>query len=1690
MSDKGSVFQKGGGGTNFEQLVQTAFLTTLITKCGVPCIDSGELTEIALQVTNRGYETDDFMAIVNSRQGSHRLLFQVKHDISFTLGNEQFKEVIIAFWKDFNKASNLFDKSKDKLIIIKNGLSKNERAHFKTLFNWAKSHDSEIDFISEVNRIKIKENSLDIFRKILKEANNNIDLTDKQLWEFLKCVDVLEYDLLNNGSVDKTYFLNLIKLSKNNETSISEDEIWNSIFSYISTLNPNGGSINLQSIKNENFFKYFDNARLQPCIKAVEKLKSDSKEILRPLKTYIGKNENILNFPRTEVLEQIVENINDSQITIISGKPGVGKSAAIKALLNNDFHNASIFVFRADQFNTPTLANLFSNLGIHETIESIFSCISLIPEKIIYIDSLEKLLETDPECSFKQMLALLKEHPEIKLIASSRKYAIDLIAQKFDIDINETNITEIPTLNDDELNLVKEKFPQLISVIDNKKLNELLQCPKYLDFSILAISKTNDSYANLSLTEFKNKLWNSLVVDQTNTRNGLPLKREEAFMDIAIKRAKKMKLFVRPDKFDAEAITCLENDEIIFQENNNNRKYSPTHDILEDWALVKYISSTYDDFPNPQDLFNKIGNEPAIRRAFRLWVEDYLIDNNDQIIDLIKTTIFDKDIEKYWSDELLIAIFKSDTSHSFFVQFEKELLDNKAELFNRCLHILKTCCKENFQINKENSFLLPIGSGWKESIFFIQNHLSTLDIIKHSILNFISEYNYRIMSQYNEINNDEKKAIKFIVLTYLNEIEDKNVFWKAKSSSDKIKYLITIIFNLAEVSKDEIKLLLNRAFTHIDNNGSWELSSFYKNVIEISLSGVGNYNLIKELPEVIIETAWKYWKYIPQKKEELTVHGWGVPINNSLEGAECWGIKHLFSFSPSGIYKTPFYSLLNYHPMIGVKFIIEFINYAVDFYVNSDCEYKHNISKIELVLKDGTTSKLWASPQLWVAYRGLSVTSYLMVSLLMSLEKYLLEIAKIKTPTTKKILEKIFDYIFINSNNISPIAVLSSITMAYPEEVEESMLPLLSIKEAYQWDISRVVQESASLSPTDFNNPYASKERWESNQLPHRKKYKRGLSDFIFYYQLNNKKLKKDIHKCFDKMKKQINKKDLDMRKLLQDIDIRNLQAKEYDEKLGGFPLETKYEEDVNEYLESNKVNIDSINTSLLYSNFISKAYENKETISFDKWNECYFYYLNKNNIESIYSRTATLAVLGLEKFPNSISEEQKKWCLDTLVKIIIAILDDTFSRNYNKNNNYSILDKSIALTSLHLILKNLQEDKEVFKILEIIFYMLIAPFSENEIKTILQYIRETLFKLYPTESKKIWLCLIKYAHFKKKHPQHYGYQTEEAIAEEKRKEKEFIQKILYTDTIKLDLSEINFKNFDAYLLTKVLIITPYNVENIDYSNFINNMSSLVISDLLIEEKQDYAYSTESRNLQYSAISLIENYFSTFLLLNSNISFSKKILTQLINSIYKNSPNNKLVEFTKNILDNIALKLFNNSNLNIDQLNFNKQKENFWTLWELLNTLLPTNDPPPLIQTLFLNIRFLPCDNDENLCPYKGDALSGKKTFYKNLVLERGKNNTASIINVFSTIGEKEFLPEGISWLKILLESNLQEASSLTSYSAERMIKRLYFNHIGEIKNNNKLITDYIMILNLMVDLGSSSAYLIRENVITYKKTE
>ncbi|MCA6364027.1 MAG: hypothetical protein IM638_13385 [Bacteroidetes bacterium] len=1680
MSDKGSVFQKGGGGTNFEQAIQTAFLTTLIIRGNAPLNFANEIIEVAFQTTNRGYETDDLLVVAKSAIGQHRLLVQIKNNITFTADNALFKEVIEAFWKDYNNTA-LFDKAKDRLIIVKSGFTKEERNHLKSLLDWANTHATETDFVTEANRIKGKKKRLDVFRESLKKVNNNTTLTDKEIWEFLKCFDILEYDFTNQNSIDEIYFFNLIKLCKNSETTVNEKEIWASLSSFVSKLNKDGGSVTTASIQEEELYKYFNPKKLIPYFKSIEKLRSDSEVVLLPLKSTIDG----FHLERKKISQTITESVNSFQFTIVTGKPGVGKSAEIKDVLKSEYPYASIFVFRADQFSEPHIANVFSSQGVNETLQDIFSCISLIPEKIIFIDSLEKLLEADPECAFKQLLALLKQFPDINVIGSSRKYAVDLITQKFGIDKKELGRAEVLPLDETELNIVAEKFPQLKGVLKNEKIKKLLQSPKYLDFAISALSKSDDDYTNISLTEFKEKLWNSLVKDSTNRIKGFPAKREDAFMEIAINRAKEMKLFTRAETGDKEAIDLLENDEIIFQE-NNNRRYSPTHDILEDWALVKYVSSKYEEFPNPKEFFDNLGNEPAIRRAFRLWIEDYLIDDSNKINELIRATISDNSIEGYWADEILIAVFKSDNCASFFSAFEKELLDEKTyfSFLNRCIHLIKTACKES-SLNRNNfSILLPIGSGWTEMMYFLKEHITKINLLIRSICNFISDWNYRLMFQRSQTDEQEMLAVKYIVIYYLKQIESGDQFWEQGIVRDKPQELVSQLFELAPICQSEINDLIERAFKNKKYSDSWRLSSYYTKVIDSCISGLGNHILIQELPELVVKTAWREWIF--RKVDENSEHKSLTSMINGgrLDRDECWGLESQYNFSPSGIYKTPLYTLLCYHPLIGLKFVTEIINYSIDFYVKAECNKKYQFIEIEIELNDGTKVKQWAAWELWAAYRGVSVTHSAIESLLMSLEKYLLEIAAAKTVFSKRNLKFMFNYLLLHSNNVSIAGVLTSIAIAYPEEVEEAMLPLLSIEEFYEWDLSRALQESSSLATIDNKIPFAQMERWESNQLPYRKKYLRGLIDFIIDYQLNIRMMNTKIHELFDRMQSRINNEDIIWKKLLTEIDLRKWEIHEKNEKLGSYLFQPKYDNDVINFIDSNKNHFEAQNISINFSSIIRKAYESSEQISYVIWNECFIYYSKKPVSDFLDDRHLTTAIIGLRDLNNELNITQTLWCLKTIRESIESILQDVYNTSLNFNRNYNFMEKEIGLSSYHYLFANTKNQKELNDLIFLMTYTISAPFNDFEANRFLEYVRTVFFEKYPEEAKRVWYCLIKFSEFKKNNQESHDYYDHEKHEEYKLKEQEYIKEQSENLDLTINILTLDLKKYEGYLLKRAFVIIPYTTNDKIFTNYIQQFIQLITHEITIEEDHYYNQHRNEEKLQFQEIHDAQLYIRD-LLLYADIQFSKTVLDLILNPLYESDfklwkGRNDLYNFASNILEYIIRRLDKVIAESINEVFNKKLIDNFWNIWEYLFERIKDSGKLYLTPQLFFDIEW-----KEDSMHWK--AFENKKDFYSQMVKDLGTTRTQSMLNLFSTAGEQTFLPYGISWLVEIFKVDINTTSSLTSPAAERMIKRLFYNHVSKIKSNKKLIDDYLWILNKMVDLGSSEAYLFRENVITYK---
>ena len=1684
MAAEASVFQMGGGGFVYENYVQSAFLTAMILKGNVPTFQNGNIVEIAFQCKRKGYQTDDLFIKIENGLNKHRVVIQIKYNIPLTENSKIFKDVIKSFWIDFNK-SEIFNIEKDKFFLIKSSLTNDDKNQIIVLLDWAKTHKDEIDFYSEIERIDVKKQNITKFSNLLKEANDGVEVSKKQIWEFLRCFNLLAYDFTIQSSTHQTHILDLLKLSKTSTTNTSPIEIWNTILAKSAELNLNGGSVTYENLKSYDLYKYFDLSLTQSAYNSLQKLVDDGNLIVKPFKNTI-KNYHI---NRDSIRLKIKKSFNDYSITFITGNPGVGKSAIVKELLDNEFIDSIPIIFKADQFNKSNLAQVFGDIQISHNLQELFSTIALLQNKVIIIDSAEKLLEGDPDNAFKQLLAIINETSDLKLLITSRSYAVNIITQKYGIDSEKLNLIEIPTLSDLELDNIAKEFPQLNNLFLNKEIKEILRSPKYLEYGLLAMSQENFKTTGISLKEFKEKLWSQIIENATVVKNGLSRKREKTFNHIAISRALSMQLFFEPneDFNDFEAIEVLLNDNVI-SKNGLKYEFAPSHDILEDWALIRYIESIQKKLLQRESLFEKLSNQPAIRRAFRLWIEELIINNPEEVIRLINETFNNKCIETYWTDEILTAVFRAEKCEIFFIEFKEILLQDNAVFLNRCILIARTTCREySFDNNNSKDILFPIGSIWQELLDFIAVHFEEISIIRNSIVQLLFDWEYKIIFQQAKCSSKEIAAAMSIISNSIQEIENKDEYWYKSFGKDNWRELIYLFFYLLPQNKSEVESLLIRSYNRKKDNDSWELNDFYKKVIDISLGAIRNQKVIANFPDLIIKIANEKWKY-SLKKEVKTGRRRRSLLDfpERKDRDECWGVKkNYLHFFPAGVYKTFTYTLLVYEPIKAITFIVEFTNYMTKSYADSEYSQNDNLEKIEIILNDGLKTEQYGNSFLWCAFRGHTGTHDLLVSILMCLEKYLLELAILEQEDDEKLFQYIIEYCIKNSNSVSISSVIVSIFIAHPKSFGKTILPILKIREFYKFDIDRSTREHSSFAIADQSISYAQKERYDSNHLPHRRKYPRGLRDFIFYHQFNEIELNKELHEIFDGFYKNCNN-DLFWEKAINEMDIRKYKSTVLDSEKGIIQLEVSYSKEVKVVVQEFTDQRKDEDTSLNFSGILHNAIEKKELITFEQWVTIYKHFSSEETEKSMFDRPVSLAVLGLQHFLTELDNTQKKWCLKMISNTTIEIIKEKFSRNYGMDRpNFNLLEADLTIKSIHLLFDNIKGIEELNEIKIITSYLLICPLAEYEHKEYLEYFRTIFNSFYPNEIVRHCFFLVSYAKFITQKPSLYNH-NEEVEKKFKEKEHQFILDWL-DNSVTLNFDDLSFDLYEAHYLGLALLLIPVNTKNELQKDFILKFTALVLNDL--KYKEDYGYSSSRSNRKRkldSTISLKIQFYLNEVLLYNDLEFSKKLLDILINPFLG-------VDFeqTHSTVDvyKFVCEIFEYTVIRLDDVvvignvsDINKYSVQFWELWKYIFEKVSLTNKNYFQKQLLLDMRWgLNSDN------WKG--FIDKKSFYEEMIKSFGITNIESLLKMFSTFGEKVFLPNGLTWIAKFLKENPNNLLYLNSKSAKKFIQVLFNNHIAIIKNNQSLVSDFIFILNKMVEIGSSEAYLIRESVITYKKS-
>ncbi|MEW6404445.1 MAG: ATP-binding protein, partial [Chloroflexota bacterium] len=1094
----------GGAGTFFEQHVDAYWLALLLVRGIPPILHDCVVEEVHLQVEHLGWHTDDFLIIGENGSGERRQLAgQVKRTFTVSAADDECKKAVQDFCNDF-KNPERFSPDKDRFALITLRGTNTLLEHFSALLECARASRDGAEFERRlgtpgfISRKAVQ--YCNEVRKIIGEMEGK-RVSAAEIWPLLRVLHVLSLDLNTETRQTETQIRTLLAYTTSEHDKLAAAEAtWNALLREVAEGMPQARS-----------FQYDDlpvtlRQRHSPIggneQRALRALSDHSALILDSIHSTIGED---LHLSRTELVQQTIENLESTQVVLISGPAGSGKSVIAKDVINilTDDHFA--FSFRAEEFAYAHLDGALQSNQIPANGIMLGAILAGQARKILLVESLERLLERSTRDAFTDLLSLVARDNSWRLVLTCRDYSTDLVRAAFLESAGlGHSVLKIPRLSDEELEEVKAVHPTLARPLGNAALRQLLRNPYFLD-KALQIDWSAEHPLPQSEWELRELFWREIVRADHRGAGAMPRRRGDTFVQIALRRAQRLSLYADCGDLDPEVVGALRNDSLIVSHPQSDVLIAPAHDILEDWAILHWIEEQYVRHEGAvRDFATAIDTYPAVRRAYRKWVTELVERDHDRADELFQAAVGDSGLPGHYRDDTLVSLLRSPSSVEFLEKHTSELFANNKQLLRRVIHLLRVACVTapnwlGTLAPPASFFNVPDGPAWACVLRVVRTQLDSFAQEDCSLLLGLIEDWARGVTWKDPYPGGAKCAAE-IAHWLLGHFQGYH--WKDERRT------LQVIAKIPKAAPERFVDLLQGSPNHDKRD---HLSEKLREIIFEGLEGMP---AARDMPELTVSVARDYLLC----SEADLQREWGY--SRSLELETLFGIKEhrSFGFFPASAYRGPFLPLLRFDPHQGLDFVIDVFNHSAEWYahprVHSDIEPPFEIT---MTFPEGTTLKQWCNARLWNLYRGTSVGPYVLQSLLMALERWLLEFAETRPDELDQLLLSILK----RSHSAALTAVVAGVATAHPHASGETLLALLRSRECILLDRQRLVNESQApssiagfLPQLNASNKVYEAERKEADALPHRRW---DLEHAILNLQLGP--LAPQVHKILDELR-------------------------------------------------------------------------------------------------------------------------------------------------------------------------------------------------------------------------------------------------------------------------------------------------------------------------------------------------------------------------------------------------------------------------------------------------------------------------------------------------------------------------------------------------------------------------------------------
>lgn len=1395
----------------------------------------------------------------------------------------------------------------------------------------------------------------------------------------------------------------------------------------------------------------------------IERLAAHSRLVLRSISECLP---NGVQIQRPALQASILEDIENSRAVLIAGVAGCGKSVLAKTVLLARNEQTQVLAFRAEDLDKSSLASALADLGARQGVREIETVFELSPSSLVLIDGLEKIAEFESREAVAQLLGLLRSHKGARAMLTVRSHAVEMVYSILLADLG-VKVVDVPPLDDEELELALRAGPLDYAKIRGSSLTSVLRVPFYLRLA-LKHSACVSAVPSQSSNDLKQFLWLQAVTNPARAAENMPDRRKRTFDETCLRRAQRVVQFVEQPS-DSEAVSALLNDGILVADEHD--RVAPAHDIFDDWSLHNHIQRQVAvaecDWPK---FFETVGTHPGIRRAYRSWLAEAITRKESEALDLVRRIFDEPSIPPFWRDDSLVGMLRSEYAPAFIDEHEALLVQDGMARLRRLVHLLRVACKgpredipqlpTNGAFSKEikirYALTMPVGGAWGKLIQLVSSHLDKLkDADRPWIAGLIEDW---LAGERDFYHPNETTRVALAI--GLHVLRDFGTAWIARSEL-KNRFFNIVLKTLAADPKQVATFL--QIYLDILKKNDDRRTSDADEILNYTLEFTNCGPLCYYLSDFVIAALWSLYISSDCNKKE-----W----RNEIETDFGLRSRSHSQFFPPSAYQGPFWQLLFAHPVKAVKIIVALCNHAAERY--RDSTLQNEIIELTVpFLPEGR--RFLFSERMWLTYRGTTVTPYILQSVLMALEKWLLEAHAVDVDITPSL-----EYILRKGTSAFTVSVVASVLNAYPHLCSEKFLGLFRVREFIRADLNRMGLENHAHAMASPRNPMSTamqQERIGSNKLPHRRF---NLESLIFRLQIEAPPLKETLWRILDDHKAAIDAGDTSKetqlwRLALKRMDLREMKFGE-STKDGHIPFETReLELDLQQLVEDGSKRWEITNNAArlsLWGNSFFDADTKQHRTLYPSHIEALaeFRLLEQDPIkENSYippNLPVLIAAVLIRLDTDEIKGETRAWAESEICKAVAA------SVKYNDLETMQRFSTDGSRSAAYVLSLALSKTQQRELLLGVLAEALIHPTDEIR-EYAIRGVQQFLWKNEPTLAR---VCVLGLAHL--------AVMIGAALCIPYNERDAAWKQAFHTARAKL-FSGLKAGALDEPQLDRRFCYFPYLTPalgtvplDVDWEWSRSAMGMLVDAVATATESE-----ADKRDLSYEAQDDIAKLYA------------RQLLYAMPERLRAESPRlvnlcEQAPEFASMVLEDVL----------VAQYGAGDSVTNFWQLWDVATEICyrqssivsyghwSRSKHEKLLRTLlfqsalFQSVPWIPDAHDFAI-------LHKRPNFIRDSIQAIGTSTLGfeCTVNLLEGVGRGVGVPGALIELQQALDGRRQEnplENEVILWKLETVLRVAIHEHAAAIKKNNPLRVAVLKFLDKMVDAGSSVAFQLRDYFI------